>query len=72
MVAKKAGRLNKVLRATIEEEGPGHDAQRPTSLHRKELFSAAWLGRLTVEELKVYKDTGSVSRSSLHKMKEPE
>lgn len=69
-VAKKAGQLNKVVRAIIGKEGPSHDAQRPASLHRKELVSAAsWLDRLTAEELAVYKDTGSVSRSSLYEMK---
>ena len=50
-VAKKAGQLNKLLRAIIGEEGPGHDAQRPTSLHRKELVSAASrLDRLAADE----------------------
>jgi len=69
-VAKKAGQLNKVLTAIIGEERQSRDARRSTGFLWRDLAKAALqLSRLAARELAVYKNTGSVSWSSLDMMR---
>ncbi len=71
LVAEKAGQLNKVMLAIMKEERPSHDARRLISVFRQDLAKAAsQLNRLASRELAVYKNTGSVSWSSLYVMQE--
>ena len=71
LVAKKAGQLNKVMLAIMKEERPSHDARRSTSFLWRDLAKAtSQLNRLASRELAVYRNTGSVSWSSLYVMQE--
>ncbi|MCH8745621.1 MAG: hypothetical protein IIB31_08240, partial [Chloroflexi bacterium] len=71
LVAKKAGQLNKVMLAIMKEERPSHGARGLISVFRQDLAKAvSQLNRLAARELAVYKNTGSVSRSSLYVMQE--
>jgi len=67
LVVKKAGQLNKVMLAVMKEERPSHDARRLISVFRQDLAKAvSQLNRLAARELAVYRNTGSVSWSSLY------
>jgi hypothetical protein len=71
LVAKKAGQLNKVMLAIMKEERPSHDARRLISVFRQDLAKAvSQLNRLASRELAVYRNTNSVSWSSLYVMQE--
>ena len=71
LVAKKDGQLNKVMMSVMKEERPSHDARRLISLFRQDLAKAAsQLNRLASRDLAVYRNTGSVSGSSLYVMQE--
>ena len=70
LVAKKAGQLNKVMLAIMKEERPSHDARRMISVRQDLAKPASQLNRLAAQELAVYKNTDSVSWSSLYVMQE--
>ena len=70
LVAKKTGQLNKVMLAIMKEERPSHGARGLTSVFRQDLAKAAsQLNRLASRELAVYRNTDSVSWSSLDMMR---
>ena len=70
-VAKKAGQLNKVMLSIMKEERPSHDARRLISVFRRDLAKAvSQLNHLASRELAVYRNTDSVSWSSLYVMQE--
>ena len=70
LVAKKAGQLNKVMLSVMKEERPSHDARRLISVFRQDLAKAvSKLNRLASRELAVYRNTDSVSWSSLDMMR---
>ena len=71
LVAKKSGQLNKVMLAIMKEERPSHGALGLISVFRQDLAKAvSQVNSLASRELAVYRNTGSVSWSSLYVMQE--